>query len=476
MSESNENLGKKAMKAGTAYVISNIAVKAAFAITTPIFVRMMTKTEYGTVSMFTSWSTLLYPFFSLQLATSIGRAKIDYPDRLDDYMGSMQLFSAVVSFLWVAFSVIFIGPVSGWLELTEVETILLMAYMFFSPAITFRQGVLRYRYQVKQNIFIAWYTILGTLVLSFVLMYFLKGDMALYRCIGIAVPPILLSVVLWAREIRNGTLRYNKEFWKYGWMISGPLILHQLSLYVLSQSDRIIITKICGKEDAGTYSLAYTIGVLLAVITNSISEAWLPWFHETYHAGDYGAIRKNVKPLVVLCCYIGLATVAFAPELVLIFGGKKYMTGVTCVAPVAVGIVCRYIYTHYVNVELHLKKTKYVSMGTILAALVNVALNFIFVPMYGYVAAAYTTLASYMLLMVVHFLITKYILKVDIYDNLFLYGSAFVVIILSVLLLFTYDYTLLRYGIIAVGFASFLFVFRTRMKTGLAMLKKRMKK
>ncbi len=471
---STEKLGKKAVKAGTAYVVSNIAVKAAFALTTPIFVRMMTKAEYGTVSMFTSWSTLLYPFFSLQLATSIGRAKIDYPDKLDEYTGSMQVLSAVVSAVWVLLSIILIVPVSGWLELTEMETILLMLYMFFSPAISFRQGILRYRYQVKQNIFIAWYTILGTVVLSFVLMFFLKGDMALYRCIGIAVPPILLSVVFWAQEAKKKTLRVNKGYWKYGWMISGPMIIHQLSLYVLSQSDRVLITKFCGKEDAGVYSLAYTIGVLLAVITNAISDAWLPWFHDTYHAKRFEDIKKNAKPLVALGVYIGLATVALAPELVLIFGGRKYMSGVYCVAPVAIGIICRYIYSHYVNIEIHLKKTKYISIGTATAAVVNVILNFIFIPMYGYVAAAYTTLASYLLLMLMHYSITRFVLKVRIYDDIFMFASILLSVGASILLLFTYDYTLLRYGIILVGFLSFLFVFRDYIKKGWKVVKKRM--
>jgi O-antigen/teichoic acid export membrane protein len=81
-------------------------------------------------------------------------------------------------------------------------------------------------------------------------------------------------------------------------------------MHILSQSDRIFITKIWGKSDTAFYSLAYTYGILLYVFTNAVSDGWLPWFHDTYYAGEYDKIRKNVKPLVVLGCYIGLACIA----------------------------------------------------------------------------------------------------------------------------------------------------------------------
>ena len=88
---SETNLYELHHKARLWYVISSIMVKAISIITTPIFTRMLSTSEYGTVSTFTSWSGLLLTFFTLNLTYSIGRAKLDYPDKLDDYVGSMQL-------------------------------------------------------------------------------------------------------------------------------------------------------------------------------------------------------------------------------------------------------------------------------------------------------------------------------------------------------------------------------------------------
>lgn len=147
-----------ALKAGVWYVISSVLVKMISVITTPLFTRLLSTDEYGTVSTFTSWYTLFLVIYSLNLGTSIGRAKIDYPDHLDDYIGSQQLLSLIVSVAISLVVIAFLKPFSGLFELSEPETILLLLYLIASPAIHFVQSGYRYKYKYKQNIGIAWYS------------------------------------------------------------------------------------------------------------------------------------------------------------------------------------------------------------------------------------------------------------------------------------------------------------------------------
>ncbi|MCD7789969.1 MAG: oligosaccharide flippase family protein [Bacteroides thetaiotaomicron] len=462
MENGNPSSGGKnnAFKAGMWYVVSSVAVKAIAIITTPIFTRLLSTEEYGIVSTFTSWYSLLLTFCTLNLTYSIGRAKLDYSDKLDDYIGSMQILSALVTLIWVIVAVIFIKPLSSILGIGQAGVILLALYLFFTPAINFYQNGARYRYHYKENIGIAWYTAVTTVVLSLALILLLDGDKALYRMIGIVVPTVVLSSILWVRAFRRGSLHVNKDYWKYGISISAPLILHTVSLNILSQSDRIFITNICGASDTGIYSLVYSYGLLLTIITNAVSDGWLPWFHDTYFEGKFEEIRKNVKWIVLLGWYLAMACIALAPEAVSILGGEKYSSGVACVPPIVLGVFCQYVYTHYVNIELHLKKTKFVSYGTICAAVLNIVLNAIFIPMFGYVAAAYTTLFSYIVLMFVHYFISSKILKVKLYNNAFMFGTVFVAGLVSMILIISYSYTWLRYTMIIIGFISFVFVFR----------------
>ena len=160
-----KNKKGSAFKAGFWYTISSIIVKSMAVLTTPFFTRLMTTSEYGYASTFISWHALLLTIFSLNLTYSIGRAKLDFPDNLDDYIGSCQILSGIVSAILCIVVIMFISPFSKLFELTETGTVLLLLYLFFGPAISFYQNGCRYRYIYKQNIGIAWYISLTTTVL-----------------------------------------------------------------------------------------------------------------------------------------------------------------------------------------------------------------------------------------------------------------------------------------------------------------------
>lgn len=449
-----------ALKAGTWYVISSVFVKAIAILTTPIFTRIMTKEQFGIAATFTSWCALLLPLCTVNLTFSIGRAKLDFPGELDNYIGSMQLLSALVTAVLAALCFVFLKPLSALLRLDAIIIAFIIIYLFSTPAIQFMQNGYRYRYQYKQNIAIAWYTGVSTVLLSLVLMLTTDGDRALLRIVGIVAPNCLLSLYFWVRSLSRGNLRVNLEHWRYGLRLSAPLVLHTISLNILSQSDRVFIQALHGEAATAIYSLAYNYGLALSVVTNAVADGWLPWFHDNYYNGEFETIRKNTKKVVLLGCYVGLACIALAPEAIRILGGKGYEGGVACVLPIVLGVVCQYIYTHYVNIELHLKRTKYVSMGTIVAALINIVLNSYYIPRYGFVAAAYTTLASYFVLMIGHYFITRLVLKVKLYQDGFMFGSMVVTTIVGIIVAQTYQSTPLRVGLIVAGFASFVVLYR----------------
>lgn len=450
----------KAFKAGVWYVVSSIIVRAIAVISTPIFTRLMTTEEFGTNATFISWYSLLLTFCTLNLSYSIGRAKLDYPNQLENYIGSMQVLSGAFTLLIVVISCILIKPISSLLELDIPLTILLMIYLLFTPSIIFIQNGYRYRYKYKQNIAIAWYISLSTVFLSLILVLILPFNKAISRAMGIVIPNIVLSVFFWIKSIREKKISVNIDYWKYGLSLSLPLVLHTVSMNILSQADRIYIAKECGNSDVGIYSLVYSYGILISIITNAVSDAWLPWFHDNFFIKNYDEINKASKKIIVLGCFLGMGCISLAPEAVSILGGPDYYQGLPCVLPIVLGIVCQYIYTHYVNIEMHLKKTKYVSYGTIIAALLNIVLNAIFIPIYGFVAAAYTTLASYFALMLAHFFITRLILHQKLYDDVFMFGSIVITGIVSALISLTYNNTIVRYSIIGIGLMIFVLYFR----------------
>ena len=115
-----------AFQAGLWYVVSSVMVKAVSLLTTPIFTRILSQTDYGITATFSSWYALLLTFCTLNLTYSIGRAKLDFPGKLEEYISSMQLLSAVVTGGISLVLLVFLKPVSRFLELDPRMKLLLV--------------------------------------------------------------------------------------------------------------------------------------------------------------------------------------------------------------------------------------------------------------------------------------------------------------------------------------------------------------
>lgn len=417
----SQEQNKSALKAGLWYTLSSIMTKAVLIFTTPIYTRLLSTEDYGIVATFTSWYSLLMVFCTLNLTYSIGRAKIDYKHDLEGFVGAMQTLSALFTMILGVLALCFISMLEPAMELNQNLIICLVIYLFFYPAVEFRQALYKYRYQYKGNIAISAFITLTTIALTFLFIGVFDDERYYARIFGIIVPIVLLSLVFWTQLIVKHQIHINKGYWRYGLAISIPLILNTVSLQIMAQSDRIMITKFIGSERTGIYTLAYQYAVLINIVLDSIGRAWLPWFHDVYAQNKLDQIRKNVKPLIALGCVLGIGCVSLAPEAIYILGVERYMEGQWVVAPLVLGIVCRYIFVQFEHIELHLKKTKYTAMGTVIAAITNIILNLIFIPRFGFMAAAYTTLFSYFVLMTIHYIVTVFIMRVKLYDVRFMY-------------------------------------------------------
>ena len=94
-----------------------------------------------------------------------------------------------------------------------------------------------------------------------------------------------------------------------------------------------------------------------------------------------------------------------------------------------------------------------------LGAVLNVILNYVFIKMFGYLAAAYTTLICYIFFSLFHYFCMKKVLKKhgenqNIYDTKKILLISIGLLIVMVVMICVYDHRLIRWlliGVIAVG-------------------------
>lgn len=99
------------------------------------------------------------------------------------------------------------------------------------------------------------------------------------------------------------------------------------------------------------------------------------------------------------------------PEIVLIMGGSKYEHSLQAIPPVAASVFFMFLSTPIINIQYYYNKLLAGSICSVLAIVLNLGLNIALIPVYGYVAAGYTTLLSYGLITLIEYFYTVYLLK-----------------------------------------------------------------
>ena len=104
---------------------------------------------------------------------------------------------------------------------------------------------------------------------------------------------------------------------------------------------------------------------------------------------------------------------------------------------------------------MYYEKSMYITIGSISAAILNLVLNFIFIRLFGYKAAAYTTLLSYAVLSLFHYVMYKKAcmingVKKEIFDIKRMFYISLFLILVSILITLIYDLIFVRYFLLIV--------------------------
>lgn len=198
---------------------------------------------------------------------------------------------------------------------------------------------------------------------------------------------ICVGLIFYIIQGVKGKTFFNKEYWIFALKINLPLVPHYLSQMVLGQSDRIMIDKITSSSDAAIYGVAYNLASVLTIFINAINSSYIPSLYKMIKGKRY---KDNKSIANSICIFMTIAIcvfMMFGPEIITIFAASEYKKAIWIFPPVAASIFYTYIYTLYVNVEFYFEKTKYVMFVSIFGAAINILLNYIFIPKFGFIAA-----------------------------------------------------------------------------------------
>ncbi len=398
----------KLFKAGAGYIIGNYLLKGITFLSAPIFTRLLTTEEYGDFGAYIAYESIFYIVLGLALHSSITNAKYEYKEKFNEYVSSLVLLSGISVGIWLVFANIFYNGYGKLLGLDRTVVNILVFHCLGSALFQLFNVYVGLSYSVKAYLRLTAVNALSNMGLSVILILTVfKENRLMGRIVGTALPIVLIGGYICYYFFKKAKPRVDKLYWKYALQYSLPIIPHGISQVILSSFDRIMIKGMVGAAEAGLYSFAGTINSLIFVVSSSLDKVWKPWFYEKMDAKDYKSIRKSATKYMFGFAVFVAMVIMVVPELIRILGDREYWKTTNCVVPVVLGGFFSFIYTIPVYVEYFYKKTKYIALGSMLAAALNVVLNYFFIPRYGYIAAAYTTLATYLLYFIFHYFLAK---------------------------------------------------------------------
>lgn len=444
------------IKASIWFTICNIAQRGISLLSTPIFTRILTTEQYGIYSVYQSWYQILFIFATLNLTYGVyNNGLTKYEDDRPTFTSSMQGLSTTITTMLF---VIYIIARSFWeniLGLSNLFIVAMFVEFLFQPAYLFWSSEQRYNYKYKATVITTAFIAVSSPLLGIISV--LETDYkAEARVLSYVFVQVIIGLIFYLYNIFKGKKFYHREYWKFALIFNIPLIPHYLSMQVLGQADRIMISSMCGKDKAAIYSVAHTISMMMNIVTSAINNSFIPYTYKSLKNKEYNGIRNNSKILLLLVGAACIVAMAFGPEVIRIFASKEYYDAIWIIPPVASSVYFMFLYPLFSNVEFYFEKTKFVMVASCMGALANLILNFVFIRIYDYYAAGYTTLVCYMIFACAHYFCYKKIILKELPQIKFLYDMKFIIIcsigVLATMICMTlvYEHIIIRYFMVII--------------------------
>ena len=447
------------VKSSVVYTLATLFTRGLAIVTVPVFTRIMTTEEIGLVNLYNSWYAMISVVATLSLTSGGFQVMMkEYPDRRRQYLSSVTTLTSVMALL---LAVVYTFAPSFWNEITGLPTelmLLMLAGFLTAPARDFWLAQQRYEYRYKLAGILSFGQAIVATALSVLIVLHLRGTGYAAEGRLFANYAVLYGVAfaIWIVLLVRGKTFFDREFWGKSLRLSLPLIGYSIAAQVLSVSDRTMIGSMVGNDAVGIYGTLYSVGTICTLFWSALNASFLPYLFENI-GKEENKIKRISSLMLAVYAVIAVLITYLAPEIVRILATEEYYEGIYIMPPIAAGVFLMAVTNMYSNIAVYYKKTVLVMIPAVIAAVSNVVLNYIFIPRYGYMAAAYTTLVAYVLLAALQALFALIVQRrkgEKIYGNWSILLLSVVTVGLDLAGLVLYRNSVARYCAVAAGIAA----------------------
>ncbi len=419
------------------YGASSIVARFLFYLLTPYFMGTLSVEKYGDMSIMYAAIPFLNIIFTYGLETAFFRFATQEKYKKDVYSTSVISIIGTTIFLG-ALLILFSKTIAHWLRLDNYpEFITLSALIIsFDTLTTLPFAKLRLDQRPRKYALIR----IATIVFQIIITYFLltvcpeiakKNPDGLigtfynpdYGVGYIIIANLVASIFAWLllfKEFFSIQWKFNFNTWKVMMIYSMPLIIAGLGGMINETFDRIMLswlapgaTEKAAKEQVAIYAACYKLSILITLFIQAFRYGAEPFFFKESEGKDAPRVYARVMKFFVITISIMFLAVALYLEIWKYFfaitGTPKeklelYWTGLK-VVPIL--LFANMFLGIYYNLSIWYKLTNKTMAGawiTIIGAVLTLLINFLFIPIFGYMASAWATFLCYGSMMVISYI------------------------------------------------------------------------
>ncbi len=448
-------------KHASVYFSGTVLVQGLGIISMPVLTYFLSEDEYGITNVYMSYTLVASVLLSCNLEWGISRYFLE-PNA--DKKGFMSTIFAGITVFFFIFALIiynFRAPISSYVNLPEQLIIWLLLYTFTniiwfayvqlcivekkSKEMTFAMVLVQYG-KFGLAVLGIWYfqTIGKEGYMAKIIAEFIVNALAMFVFLWIIWPYFDRKTISW-RHLR------------YAMFYSIPLVPYALGGQVLSSFDQWYINSELGHEQAGYYSFAYKIGLLMNGLLIALHNASVVQYTRMMDEKDNAAISSQVYSIHKMTILAGFFLILFSVDIGTLLAAKASFRNSLTIVPIIVGGYIFYGVALLYSRVFNYKKTNiYLTIILLSAGVINIFLNMAYIPTYGYKAAAYTTLVSYIFMALLSWITSTFWLKMPELPLLKILGSLLPLVILTMLFYqLGWDSVGMNFGIIAIKLLVF---------------------
>jgi len=261
-------------------------------------------------------------------------------------------------------------------------------YGYYSVPLTLTKNIL--------GLFLVFYTNLGW-----------KGII-----LGHLIAQVFFSVYALITFVREEYLKkyINKEYISDLLKFGGPISVHKIGVWLSNALNKILLNTIIGVAATGSYGVAATFGIIVTVIGDAVTKAYVPFLYEklkTYNEKTAVQLVKLIYGyygfylvITILISFLGYFGVG-------IIFGQQYADTRTFVLPIILAATINALYKIHVDFISFIKKTYMIAATTITCGILNIFVAHWFITAYGILGAAWSAVIIQFLTYIVIFYLSN---------------------------------------------------------------------